>query len=553
MRPARPSGGWVPILLAAVCVIHLAAAARFAGVQSIWVDETTQMTGLSLDFIERLRWLAGGSNLQLGVPPDRMPPGSYLLGAAWSVVAGLSESAMRWFGIVALATGLPALYLAGLRLGGAWAGLFALAAAAFSANLVTTAVEIRAYPVFFSVSAWAIYALLRLQSAKSAAQRRIWLTTLTALLLIASYTHFFGLVMAGATWSAVVFTDRVAGRDPRPAIVAIVVFAAGCLGLAPFVLAAFDVGQQVSTASSESTRSAELAGAGRELAVGAARLAYRVFAHPVLESVPITRLVVLGSVGALAVVAVVRAAGNRSSTASHLKSLAASPAAVLAMVLVVGGFIIAAGSLTLSRFDPFAPSYNIWMVPTAILFLASAFGIRRGRIVQAVCQLAGIALVAGNLVGTTQLLRHAVLYTHGPGEWLAERVAAASGTVAVVHDGRGPWGAAYFPLRYNFGDRISQWVVDGDGQASLIRPAGLVKAKSETPWQEADTVIWAQTRNLYAKDLAAVAQGERPCKFASPWNSINPDVWSLGEDFCAFVYLSTVSVAAKIPGKPLAD
>ncbi|MDT8344381.1 MAG: hypothetical protein RQ752_08085, partial [Thermohalobaculum sp.] len=120
MRPARPTPGWLPILLAvAIGAIHLAAAARFAGVQSLWVDETTQMTGLSLDFIERMRWLAGGSNMQLGVPPDRMPPGSYVLGAAWSGVAGLSESAMRWFGIVALATGLPALYLAGSRLGGA--------------------------------------------------------------------------------------------------------------------------------------------------------------------------------------------------------------------------------------------------------------------------------------------------------------------------------------------------------------------------------------------------------------------------------------------------
>ncbi|MDT8344382.1 MAG: hypothetical protein RQ752_08090 [Thermohalobaculum sp.] len=398
-----------------------------------------------------------------------------------------------------------------------------------------------------------VYALLRLQSAGSATQRHKWLTALAALLLIASYTHFFDLVMAGAMWSAVVFTDRVAGRDSRPAIVAIVVFAAGCLGLAPFVLAAFDVGEPVSIARTELTRQAELAGAGRELAVGAARLAYRVFAHPVLASVPATRLVVLGSVGTLAVLALVGAAGHRASSATRLDSLAASPAAMLAMVLVVGGFIIAAASLTVSRFDPFAPSYNIWMVPPAILLLASASGTNRGRISLAACRIAGAALVAGNLVGTTQLLRHGALYSHGPSEWLAAKIAAASGMIAVVHDGRGPWGAAYFPLRYGFGDRISQWLVDGDGTASLITPAGLVAARREAPWQGADTVIWAQTRNLYAEDLAAVARGERACAFATPWDVIDPDVWGSSENFCAFFYLSTVTVTAAAPKKLPAD
>ncbi|WP_150122029.1 hypothetical protein, partial [Sulfitobacter sp. HI0129] len=90
-----------PALLAlATCALFVAMAGLFALRQSIWIDETTQLSGLALDFRTQLAWLAGSSDVNLGVPPDRMPPLSYWLGGLWTEVFGLTEGSMRWFGIV---------------------------------------------------------------------------------------------------------------------------------------------------------------------------------------------------------------------------------------------------------------------------------------------------------------------------------------------------------------------------------------------------------------------------------------------------------------------
>src|SRR5215467_5936888 len=69
----------------------------FARAQDIWLDESTQLSGITLNFWEMLRWLAGADPDRLGVPGDRMPPVSYLLDWLWLNVNGPSEIGFRLF------------------------------------------------------------------------------------------------------------------------------------------------------------------------------------------------------------------------------------------------------------------------------------------------------------------------------------------------------------------------------------------------------------------------------------------------------------------------
>mgnify|MGYP006289719967 CR=1 FL=1 len=143
------------ILAAALATLtFVAAAGVFATVQTIWVDETTQLTGLALDWRERLLWLLGRSDLDSGVPLDRMPPLGYVLGGLWAALFGLTEISMRWFGIVAVAAAAPALFMAGRRAAGPLGGLFCLTFLLLSPNLISQSVAIRAYPLFFTFCAW---------------------------------------------------------------------------------------------------------------------------------------------------------------------------------------------------------------------------------------------------------------------------------------------------------------------------------------------------------------------------------------------------------------
>src|SRR4051812_11700977 len=169
-RP-RPDRAIVLIwLLSLVCL--LAPAGLFMKSQCLWVDEVTQLSGLTLGPAEQARWLAGADPERFGVPADRMPPMSYWVGGTWAAAFGLTEASLRWMGLLftagaALLVVSAAGRLAG-RLGAAAAGLiFSL-----SPNVIVTAVEIRAYPLFMLASAAGLFPLLRVVPAPAPGGRR---------------------------------------------------------------------------------------------------------------------------------------------------------------------------------------------------------------------------------------------------------------------------------------------------------------------------------------------------------------------------------------------
>jgi hypothetical protein len=67
-----------PLLAVGVILAFSLFSAIFAASQAIWVDETTQLFGLSLPLDGLLAWLAGAAADLGGVPPDRNPPLAYL-------------------------------------------------------------------------------------------------------------------------------------------------------------------------------------------------------------------------------------------------------------------------------------------------------------------------------------------------------------------------------------------------------------------------------------------------------------------------------------------
>ena len=63
--------------------------------RSIWVDETTQMSGLAGNPVEITQWLMGRIKYNTNLQDDRMPPLSYWAGWLWSRIFGLGERQMR--------------------------------------------------------------------------------------------------------------------------------------------------------------------------------------------------------------------------------------------------------------------------------------------------------------------------------------------------------------------------------------------------------------------------------------------------------------------------
>ncbi len=114
--PGGSKARFGPVLGCVLCVTcAMVASSLFLPLQSLWIDETTQLYGLSLDPIKVTERLAGRADSVEGVQDDRMPPGSYWAGWLWSRVFGLSESAMRWFGVVCEAGAVALTFFAALH------------------------------------------------------------------------------------------------------------------------------------------------------------------------------------------------------------------------------------------------------------------------------------------------------------------------------------------------------------------------------------------------------------------------------------------------------
>ncbi|MGC8639212.1 MAG: hypothetical protein ACP5XB_04960, partial [Isosphaeraceae bacterium] len=377
---------------------------------------------------------------------------------------------------------------------------------ALSPNIVTYSIEIRAYPLFLLESAVIFWLFLRrLERPRDTRQEAMLLFGIVLTAILAVYTHFFGLLLSGGVFLALLVLNRHQPARLRPILAGMIVIAVASLGVLPFVRASIIVSQHPgglaqAPASPEHGRDddrsqhpgglAQAPSEGRYVMV--ARLAYRLVAHPSMSAGPIT----VGAVAVGAVLAVLAAALPKRSAQSSTYGL---------MIALGSGYLVAAlAQLVLRGFSAALPSYNLWMVPGLFLVMASGLA-ARSRMARG-CALVGIALiVAGDLFGVFRLATAGDYFAHtsyGPIARLIDRLGPER--VAVLYDDPCPdiW-QIYSPMWYTYGRQVSQYCFVPSPAPASVRVVSYPTKETERDPRELDFdyLIVVQTRKEWAVDL----------------------------------------------------
>lgn len=384
------------------------AACSFLPQQSIWTDEATQMSGLKLGPVQVVQWLLG-RDFQLGVPFDRMPPLSYWMGQGWASLFGLSDFSMRLMGLFFSSLALLVTFHTAYRGFGMASAVVAGLLFATSPNLIISAVEIRAYPLFLFWSSLGLYFFSQLLKSDS----RQASIGLAASCLAAIYTHYYGILLTIVLLSVLAIKQRSVLR---------MAFAIGLLslGVLPFIMEAF---QQSSSDLGTGKR------AGEELL----RLAYRLLFHVSILNPILLYLGILGALG-LAFLAIRERQG-------------------LPFLYVAGmGFaIVALAEFLTKTFQAASPSYNIWMIPALILFLSSA-------LTRKFASLFALCLILSTASGAYQLAVNGTAYSHGPYNQLKTLIEKHLPGVSLVYEGDpAPAAMASIAVNYLFHGSVSQY------------------------------------------------------------------------------------------------
>jgi hypothetical protein len=453
--------------------------------QSLWNDEATQLDGLTLDPVEVTRWLAGRVDHDFGVPDDRMPPLSYIAGWGWMKAFGFGERPMRWFGICCTAVATLIVFASATRAWGLASGVAAALLLATSPNMVTSSVEIRAYPMLLMTSS-ALFACLIGYAVGPLESRRRWLAGMLVLGVVGMYTHFFGLVAFGGAFVGA-FVLAVARREKiLPVIVMAALTGVLAVGLGPFVFASSDMSPAVPMAY-------------REKLTVVIRLIYRLFAHPAM-AVNVVPVACAGLGFGLAMV---------GGAVPKLRSGWAS----IALIAAIGsGFLVVSlAQMVVSSFAPAASHYNIWMVPVVSLLAGSGLA-ARSRALRASTLAGVLLLLAAHGYATYQLNVHGDLFAHTPMRFISALIRQYPiDEVGVIHDSddNSIW-TIQSPARYEFGPELHQFVpLKVAGDSAVTRVLNYPGKKVETPLDALPfrCLIVIRAHTVPAKDIASQIHG----------------------------------------------
>ncbi len=432
----------------------------FAREQNIWLDETTQLSGISLKFGEMLRWLVGADPNpdRLGVPEDRMPPLSYVMDWLWLHLHGASEIGFRLFHSVFVIGGICCLAIVQWRELGGPAALVSLGFLVLSPKLIQTGVEIRAYPILLALSCVQTAIFLRLVARSPKIDLKL-LLLFVVICLAAVYTHFYGIVSSCAFFVGLglAFLRRPAALVRIVSVFAIV--AAGAIPLWLFISGAAQVPLYVPTSATAptvvDTSIFRYAGYGLKLVGDAANMV----------STPAAALFFGGTV--------VLVGASIFAAAIRVKNGSPRPFDWLIAVVISGVLATIAASLIASKFDPLKPSYSIWlMAPISVLVgagasFSSGFGLwdRLGK------NVAAGALLTGAAAATYLFLSHASMFVHGPEDFVRALYDKAKVPKAIIYEPGAAWGWSFVPLQYSRHGEVIQYEGRDDG-AALAKAAG---------------------------------------------------------------------------------
>jgi len=491
----RAARAWVAnwVGLAVILGIFVAVARGFAGLQTVWLDETAQLAGIGLGPMGVTRWLTGTPQaFDWAVPSDRMPPLSYYYHQMWTMVVGTSVLSLRWSGIVCGVGAVALTYATARRAYGPRAAMVAAAFIGLAPAVIEKAVEIRAYPLYLLFAAAALYATVR---HVQAARGHLWLILAAALAGATLLTHLQGLVFAIALLLAVAVHHRSERRSLAPLIAGLGTVAAALLLVTPFI------GHSLAVSRS----GAPFAIAGNLASLH--DLAWSLASNRI--NLDVWALVVLPPVGALFVIAAAvtgRVVAGRSS----------SP--VTRVLLWLVGFYllgVVAECLVVTAFRPGLFHYNLPMVPTLALLFGSIVAIpdtRRRR----VALTGATILLACQAVGDVRMVGEGQRVAHGIDMRLVQRIERLGpDRVAVIHEA-GSNGAdcqVYYPLAYFVGGSLNQWVYDEKARwfwqysdTRLTTPASLqtphvivVRIEAGDPFRSTATAPTPMARGLAAQ------------------------------------------------------
>lgn len=447
-KSGRPSAYLVTV---GCCLLFVACGVHFALVQNLWIDESTQLSGATLSVGRLFTWLTGVREPSFGVPPDRMPPISYLIDAACYRTACAAPVAWRLLHLLFAGAGVAvATWLVARRYGAA-AGLVTGLMLALSPKLTELGVEIRAYPVFFAITCVQIAWLFRLIDAERLSPRALGLFVLLGLL--SAYTHFFGLVSSMALFTGLFVARARTMREAVGIAGGAVLLVVLCAGLAPFIM----------TASAVSGSAVETDRSGHGLVVYALRLV----GHPANVLSPIGAVLFFAPLAGLVAVAAVRIArGFAGAGLSYRRD----PIVALAVALVSGLAVTLLAAVVAKGFNPLKPTYSLWVLPVlAVLLGAICAKQDRTRLTQIARALAVVMLI-GAAWGQGLFERYAGWFVHGPSSAIAAAVGDNPADTAVLYEGE--WGYGFFPTYYRYRGGLEQWRIAPDGEYQRIALGG---------------------------------------------------------------------------------
>jgi hypothetical protein len=445
----------------------------FARVQDIWFDESTQLSGITLNIWEMLRWLAGADQDRLGVPGDRMPPLSYLLDWLWLHLCGPSEIGFRLFHSAFVIAGVSGLAAVILRELGPSATIVSLGFLVLSPKIIQTAVEIRPYPIFFAITCAQVVVFIRLVACLPKMDMKL-LMVFTAICLSAIYTHFYGVVSSCAFFLALGIAFLGCSAALAQIIGAFAVMAFGSLALIPIVSAARQVLPFV-----PATATVPMVTDDRATVQYLSYLLKLVGDSANMISISASILFFCGTTALLtaSMFATVRRVRNR-----HLR-----PFDWLMAVVVSGGFATIMASFFITTFEVTKTSYSGWLVvPLSLLIGAGAISVTGFRLWDAAGRKVAVgAMLVGAGISTYLFLLHASMFVHGPQRFTAALYEKALGPKAIVYEVGAAWGWSYVPLLYSHTGEITQYRTADDG-VGLVR-AG--RSGAETMVQEIEAAV----------------------------------------------------------------
>jgi len=433
----------------------------FARLQDIWLDEATQLSGLSLKFWQMLQWLGGVDPGGLGVPGDRTPPLVYLLDWSWLWLFGPSELGLRLFHSAFVVAGISCLAAVSWREVGRSATIVWVGFLVLSPKLVQAGVEIRAYALFFGITCAQTAVFLRLAACPKVNLRL--LAVFVALCLLAIYSHFYGVVSVCAFFLALGISRLRRSAPLADIIGAFAAVVIGSLGLVPFVLGA----AQVSGALFVPASSTGIEFAPRSTGQYLSYLLKLVGDPANMISIPASLLFFCGTIALLCAgifAAMVRARNAKSKPVDWCNVVVAS--GVLATI--VAGLLV-----SVRTFDALRTSYGIWLlVPFSLLVGAGATTVTGFRLWDvAGSRLAAGAVMLGAGMSTFGFLSHAGEFVHGPHRFIAALYDKAAGPKAIVYDNGALWGWSFVPLQYSHHGKVVQYRTTKDGRG-LVRAGG---------------------------------------------------------------------------------